>query len=124
FFEVLSGRLPFPPSPSGSDYEVRKGHIELDPPSLAALQPRVPAPLAAVIMRALRKNPADRFQTAAEFLSAVLDLDPAATGVGKTAPPPPLTETKVLNPAPTAEKKVAPATSDSTVPLVTPPPRV
>ena len=122
FFEVLTGRLPFPPSATGSDYEVRKGHIEIDPPMITALQPDVPTPLAGIIMRSLRKSPGERFQTAAEFLDAVLACDPGATGVVKTAPAP--LETEVINPAPTAPKTPGPATSETTVPLLAQPPPV
>jgi serine/threonine protein kinase len=31
FYEVLTGQLPFPMTENGSDWEVRKGHIELPP---------------------------------------------------------------------------------------------
>jgi eukaryotic-like serine/threonine-protein kinase len=68
FYELLTGRLPFPRSSNGSDWEVRKGHIELEPPPVLNLRPDAPPALAAIITRSLQKNPNERFQTAAEFL--------------------------------------------------------
>jgi serine/threonine protein kinase len=71
FYEMLCGRLPFVRSTTGSDWEVRKGHIEVEPPPILGLRPDLPATLAAIIMRSLRKSPNERFQTASEFLEAL-----------------------------------------------------
>ncbi|HMV48536.1 MAG TPA: protein kinase [Blastocatellia bacterium] len=71
FYEMLTGRLPFERSSTGSDWEVRKGHIEKQPPPILELRPDLPPTLAAIIMRALQKNPSDRFQTAMEFQEAL-----------------------------------------------------
>lgn len=71
FYEMLSGRLPFERSATGSDWEVRKGHIELTPPPILQYRPDLPPTLAAIIMRSLQKSPNERFQTAAEFLEAL-----------------------------------------------------
>src|SRR5215470_7460778 len=68
FYEALSGRLPFPPSDTGSEYEVLRGHIELPPPPISAVKPEVPEALGALIMRSLHKDPGARFLSAAEFL--------------------------------------------------------
>ena len=75
FYEALTGRLPFPHSDTGSEYEVLRGHIELAPPPLATLKPDVPEALSALVMRSLEKDPNGRFQTAAEFLNALLDYE-------------------------------------------------
>jgi len=71
FYEMLSGRLPFVRSATGSDWEVRKGHIEMSPPPILELRPDLPPTLAAIIMRSLQKSPNERFQTATEFLEAL-----------------------------------------------------
>lgn len=71
FYEMLSGRLPFLRSATGSDWEVRKGHIEVPPPPIQELRPDLPPTLAAIIMRSLQKSPNDRYQTAGEFLEAL-----------------------------------------------------
>jgi serine/threonine protein kinase len=71
FYEMLAGRLPFQRSATGSDWEIRKGHIELTPPSLLDLSPEIHPQLAAIIMRSLQKSPLERYQSAAAFLEAV-----------------------------------------------------
>jgi len=71
FYEMLTGRLPFLRSATGSDWEVRKGHIEVDPPPILEIRPDIPPTLAAIIMRMLQKNPNERFQTAAELMEAL-----------------------------------------------------
>jgi serine/threonine-protein kinase len=75
FYEMLAGRLPFPGSETGSGYEVFKGHIELAPPPISAAQPNVPGALSAIVMRLLEKHPDRRFQSADEFLAALLDYE-------------------------------------------------
>ena len=74
-YELLAGRLPFPRSAAGSDWEVRKGHIELDAPQIGELRIEVHPQLAAIIMRSLQKNPNDRYRSAAEFLEAVRNYE-------------------------------------------------
>lgn len=74
-YEALTGRLPFPFSETGSEYEVFRGHIEMPPPPITTVQPNVPPALAAIVMRSLEKIPDRRFSTAAEFLDALLDYE-------------------------------------------------
>ena len=71
FYEMLCGRLPFLRSATGSDWEVRKGHIEIEPPPILEIRADIPPTLAAIVMRSLQKSPNERFQTAAEFLEAL-----------------------------------------------------
>jgi len=78
FYEALTGRLPFPPSDTGSEYEVLRGHMELAPPPIGAVKPDVPAALSTAVMRSLEKAPDARFQSAAEFLDALLDYERSA----------------------------------------------
>ncbi|MGH9833070.1 MAG: protein kinase domain-containing protein [Blastocatellia bacterium] len=73
FYETLTGQVPFPRSPGGSDWEVRKGHIELEPPSIQKVRPEVTSQLATIVMRALQKDPKARYGSAAEFLAALRD---------------------------------------------------
>jgi serine/threonine protein kinase len=75
FYEMLTGRLPFRRSSTGSDWEIRKGHIELEPPPILEIRPEIHPQLAAIIMHSMRKKPDDRYQSAAEFLDAVLDYE-------------------------------------------------
>ena len=84
FYQMLSGRLPFPPSDTGSEYEVMRGHTELPPPPLLDVSPDLPPALAELVMRSLAKNPADRFQTAAEWLEAISNYESGAAIDRKT----------------------------------------
>jgi len=67
-YELLTGRLPIQ---GDSLPEIIRGHLETVPPSPSSVNPAIPQRLSDVVMRSLAKNPADRFQSAAEFLSAL-----------------------------------------------------
>jgi len=67
-YEILTGRRPFE---GASDYEIMKGHLEGVPTPPHQLQPNVRREISDAILRALAKDPADRFQTAQEFRSAL-----------------------------------------------------
>jgi serine/threonine protein kinase len=67
-YEMLTGRLPFT---AGSPYELLRRHAreEAAPPS--SLRPEIPKALDRLVLKALAKEPADRFQTAAELRKAL-----------------------------------------------------
>ena len=67
-YEMLTGRVPFR---GESDVAVAMQHVSTAPPNPRSLEPDVPEALAGVVMRALSKNPDDRFQTADEFAAAL-----------------------------------------------------
>ncbi len=67
-FEVVVGRLPFP---SDSGMAVLVQHIKDTPPRPRDLNRSIPQPLEDVILTALEKDPADRYQSAAEFGEAL-----------------------------------------------------
>jgi eukaryotic-like serine/threonine-protein kinase len=70
-YELVAGRGPFDDL-RGNDHALRYAHCERRPvaPSAVAPQPLPPA-LDALILRALAKSPAERFQTAAEMAVAL-----------------------------------------------------
>ncbi len=78
-FEMLTGRLPFT---GESDLAVAMQHVSAAPPNPRSLAPDVPEAYAAVVMKALSKQPADRHQSAEEFAAALR----AARGGGHAAP--------------------------------------
>ncbi len=99
-YELLTGRVPFDgPTPM----TVLKKHISQAPPSPRSLNPALPPPLEAVLLHALEKDPAHRFQRAEEMVAAlqqvvmthpfVVDTAPTATTTptgyetGKLVPP-------------------------------------
>ena len=60
-YEGTTGRKPFT---GGSVYEILRGHIELPPVPPRQMAPDLPPMLEQVILRALEKDPAHRWQTA------------------------------------------------------------
>ncbi len=70
-FEMVTGRLPF----SGdSDYELMKCQIENPPPSPLEFQANIPKRLVNILLRALAKNPQERFQSAEAFSNALDEI--------------------------------------------------
>jgi predicted ATPase len=60
-YELITGAAPF----TGPDpLEIIHGHLARIPPAPHALDPRVPAPLSAVVLKLLAKHPEDRYRTA------------------------------------------------------------
>jgi serine/threonine protein kinase len=70
-FEMLSGR---PPYESDSVMTMMMMHVQDPVPNLLELRPDVPAAIVAIIYRALSKEPAERYATAAEMASALRDV--------------------------------------------------
>ena len=66
-YEMLLGRVPFN---EGSPDVIAFKHIREAPPPPRSLNPAFPAAVEVVILRALAKNPADRFETATAFSRA------------------------------------------------------
>ena len=72
-YEMLAGTPPF----QGPNRVVVSKHIAERPTPIDRLRPDVPRPLAAAIMRALEKHPADRWQTGDAFRQALTVEQPA-----------------------------------------------
>jgi eukaryotic-like serine/threonine-protein kinase len=68
-YNGLTGRLPF----SGdSEYEVIKGHVELEPPPIFSGDDPLDRDVEAVVMQGLSKDPDERFQTGNAMRDALL----------------------------------------------------
>jgi serine/threonine-protein kinase len=63
-YEMLTGGVPFV---GDTAVAVAYKHVQETPPLPSTKNPEVPPALDAVVMRAMAKNPANRYQTAAEF---------------------------------------------------------
>jgi serine/threonine protein kinase len=63
-YEMLTGGVPFV---GDTAVAVAYKHVQETPPLPSGKNPEVPPALDAVVMRAMAKNPANRYQTAAEF---------------------------------------------------------
>lgn len=69
-YEMVTGRAPFN---SQSEFELMRAQIEDPPPPPSNFAEHVPQAVEQIILRALAKDPAERFQTAAEFHAALTD---------------------------------------------------
>lgn len=67
-YEVATGSRPFQ---GESAFEVMQAHVECAPPAPIMLNPAIGAALNQVILKALAKDPGQRFQSAAEFRDAL-----------------------------------------------------
>jgi Tol biopolymer transport system component len=78
-FELGVGRLPFP---AQTITEAIRYHTQAAPPPPRSLRPDLPVSLEQVILKALEKDPARRFASAAELAGALSRIIPEATQVG------------------------------------------
>lgn len=89
-YEMTTGRRPFE---GDSAYSVMAAHLQQMPLPPVQLDPRLPAALNEIIMMAIAKDPAKRFQTAGAMRAALLRLkggveQPAPAPAVAAAPPP------------------------------------
>ncbi len=80
-FEMLTGRLPFE---GDNDLAIALRHASEPAPAPSDVAASVPPALDAIVGRALRKDPAERFATAREFADALraAELGPGDRGAG------------------------------------------
>ena len=72
-FHAATGRVPFD---AEMKFQIMEAHAGTPPPSPRTVNPAVSEELEQVTLRALAKDPADRFQTAAEFKHALEAMVP------------------------------------------------
>ena len=83
-FEMLTGRLPFD---GDNDFAIAAQHAYEQAPAPSDLVGGLPPELDAIVVRTLRKDPAERFQSAAEFAAALAAVDVGAPGGTVVADP-------------------------------------
>jgi beta-lactam-binding protein with PASTA domain/tRNA A-37 threonylcarbamoyl transferase component Bud32 len=83
-YEALTGRVPFE---ADSPVTVALKQVSERPRPPSELNPAVSRALDAVVLKALAKDPANRFASASEFMTALdrAEADPSAAGLGDTA---------------------------------------
>jgi serine/threonine-protein kinase len=127
-FEMLTGGQPFAGS---SDYEILRLKMEGDPAAPRALAPHLPEWVDAVALKALAREPVDRFQSVAELASALGEYLPApvrrsapafgasggplAAGVGAAAAPRTPTPAAGSGPPAVDPTRVLPLTQETVV---------
>lgn len=111
-YEMLTGQVPFK---SDSDYDLMHAHLEEMPTAPRVFAPHLPPAIEAIILRALAKSPADRFQTIAEFRAALA----SALGVEPTNQPLPAFLSPVITPPETryaASRSISSASIPAPIP--------
>lgn len=71
---ALTGRPPFPRETTG---QTMRAHLESPPPVPSVVDPRIPRGLDRIVVRAMLKDPADRFTSATEMRAALTQLHAA-----------------------------------------------
>ncbi|MGB8321681.1 MAG: protein kinase [Candidatus Acidiferrum sp.] len=118
-YEMLTGKLPFH---GDSQYSLMTAHLNSNPPAPITLRSDLPPSLSEIIMMAMAKEPADRFQSAEAFRNAlksvpVLPAPLASTTVTPTPKPKPVSSATTL-----VETPLPPRASTSAMPPPTPMP--
>jgi eukaryotic-like serine/threonine-protein kinase len=99
-YEMLTGRQPFE---AQDPLAVAYKHVHEAPVPPTSLEPSIPPALEAVILRAMEKEPAARFQSVADLASALEDRAFPVAPVTATTPMPPITPTTPLSTAARAD---------------------
>ncbi|HKH45871.1 MAG TPA: serine/threonine-protein kinase [Thermoanaerobaculia bacterium] len=88
-YEMLTGRPPFAEAADSddTDFALKEAHVYRVPEPLRTRNPQIPAWLDAVVLRALAKNPDERFSGCGEF-RRTLEAPPAAAQPIAPAPAP------------------------------------
>ncbi|HVF58679.1 MAG TPA: protein kinase [Thermoanaerobaculia bacterium] len=117
-FEMLTGGQPFAGS---SDYEILRLKCESEPKAPRALAPHLPEWVDSVVLRALAREPEERYQSVAELASTLAEHQPLpasyAAGAARRPSAPPAAALSVpASAAPTvAPTRVLPVTQQTAV---------
>lgn len=118
-FFALTGRPPFD---GGDRLAVMRAHLSAPPPVPSVGRRGIPPALDRVVVRALLKEPDDRFADAREMRGALLDARVQAMRTPPTAQPRPATTTVAATLPPTLARPAAAARSAAAPPAVPAPP--
>lgn len=87
-YEMLTRSLPFnADTPVG----VAMQHVNTQPPRPSTINPAIPPPVEAIVLRSIAKIPSDRYPTGAALETALRHWD---------SPPPQMTQTQIVRPQP------------------------
>jgi serine/threonine protein kinase len=93
-YEFLTGRVPF----RGDNWmAVMAGHLGENPTPVHKLRPDVPPALEAVVLHAMRRSPANRYQSASELLADLDCLDDLDPNRYDLSPEPPMGGMAAIN---------------------------
>ncbi len=85
-YEMLTGRVPL--DKNLSEYNRLKAIVETQFPPPESFRPEIPSELSAIIMKAIAKDPAQRFQSIGEMMTAIQSYEsqPADDTIAETPP--------------------------------------
>ena len=83
-YETVAGRLPF--SATDSEYVIQNLVVEGKIPPVSEINPTLQKDLVRLVMKAINKDPAKRFQSVAEMLHALQNLQPEQKSVPRPRP--------------------------------------
>lgn len=92
-YEAVTGRLPFD---GDTPVAVALKHVNEEPVPPRRIRPSVPPALEAVIMKAMRKNPAERYESAAAMREDLLRVARGEEPAGAGTAAPAIAETSVM----------------------------
>jgi eukaryotic-like serine/threonine-protein kinase len=123
-YEMLTGKLPFK---GDSQYSLMTAHLNETPPEPITLRADLPAGLNEIIMMAIAKDPASRFQTADAFRAALSSVEVSAlppAGTTSVTPTPKPSGATTLVDTPLTPRMPTPAPQRTPTPIrpATPPP--
>jgi len=84
-YEMMAGRLPF--EDGSTEYTIMRTIVEKDLPLLRSFAPDLPRPLINIVEKAIRKDPARRFQSASEMQTAIEDFNDSRSHDRVVLPP-------------------------------------
>jgi len=76
-YEMVTGELPFK---ADSNYAIMAAHLQEEPRPPIVLRPGIPQPLNQIVLMALAKDPAQRFQSADAFRGALKSIGAQSSG--------------------------------------------
>src|SRR5262249_39825585 len=85
-YELLTGRMPYPHDDA---LEAMRRKVETDPVLVRRLQPGIPPTVEAIVYRALRRLPHERYQSMAELRQDLLHADAVTIPAYRPDVPPP-----------------------------------
>jgi len=122
-YEMVTGHRMFSAT---SSYSVMEAHVKEIPRAPIEVQPGMPKPLSDIIMMAVAKDPAQRFQTADALRNALSQVAgaPMLPPMEARSAPTPMPPAPVAHPtAPTTLPRVAPTPTPVPAPYTTTPPQ-
>jgi serine/threonine protein kinase len=103
-YETITGQRPYV---SDNNFEVMQAHLQIPPTAPIELKPDIPLALSELILMAMAKDPAQRFQTADALRAALMSVAPSFGAPSVVAPT--LRDSTLDMTAPPTPRPVAPA---------------